>query len=273
MRKLFPLLLILSLLFSSCSDGGKDSYTLTLSVTGADSEGSWQVRVTALDYDSSLAEIQETSGGWSDVNCSDGRIVVKGLSSGVYFVEVMCADSSGNTYYGIALALLNGSGAAVEISFDTGDGETDDTAGSSGNTVEEEDSSSGSTENSEDSGSSGSTDDSEDSADSTKMIWITIIYSYKNMSIARVGTADKWTLTLTNADSESTKTWKVNNELVTEDDGYTGSLTGVICSITSDITMTLELGSDFSDNNLTYLRIDCKETGSVTASHYLELGI
>ena len=269
-KRLLLSILVLSL-FVSCGDFDKNCMVLIKGLDYAAS-GTWYYRVTALSYLYSVADIEEiqaSSGGWKQAEIDDNEIDLGDFDVGVWFVEILWEDGEGNTYYGWELVLIDKDDVVIVLGlsdFIVTDGDAGDDTGESGTTG-------GDTSNDDDGDDTTDDDDSSSSSASNKMIWITVINYYKNMTISRVGTQDKWTLTLTNYDSDSTKTWKINNSVVT-DDGYTGSLSGVTATLGSDsLTLTLELSEDFSDNGLNYLFLYCSESGTSTTSHYLELGV
>ena len=260
MRKVLASLVIVAMLFSSCSANYTHGNTVTVDISEYDTSAGWYV---SAEYVSVLIEIDSAEGStdWKSADVEDGNIVLDGLSSGYWIIQVK-AETDSETVTGYGIVLVDGDVAAeleftVEEATDTDGGEDDGgedegSGGSSGGSSEDDGTGSGGS--GEDDGS-GSGEDEETAAST---VYVVTLNDYSGMTVTQESDG---TLTFAVTLSSSSPAWYVNNVSVEEtlDSGLTATASDAGASLTVTIT---------SEYKSRYLNVTCLETIDSTVTKY-----
>ena len=263
MRKVLASLVIVAMLFSSCSANYTHGNTVTVDISEYDTSAEWYV---SAEYVSVLIEIDSAEGGtdWTEVEVEDGNIVLDGLSSGYWIIQVK-AETDSETVIGYGIVLVDGDVAAeleftVEEATDTDGGEDDGgetgtDGGETGTGGDEDEGSGGSSGGSSEDDGSGSGGDEETAASTVNVVTLN---DYSGMTVTQESDG---TLTFAVTLSSSSPAWYVNNVSVDEtlDSGLTAEASDDGTSLTVTIT---------SEYNSSYLNVTCLETIDSTVTKY-----
>lgn len=253
MRKVIASLVIVAMLFSSCSANYTHGNTVTVDISEYDTSAEWYV---SAEYVSVLIEIDSAEGGtdWKSAEVEDGNIVLDGLSSGYWIIQVK-AETDSATVIGYGIVLVDGDVAAeleftVEEATDTDGGEDD-----GGETVTGGDETGTDGGETGTGGSSGSGGDEETAAST---VYVVTLNDYSGMTVTQESDG---TLTFAVTLSSSSPAWYVNNVRVEEtlDSGLTATASDDGASLTVTIT---------SDYTSSYLNVTCLETIDSTVTKY-----
>lgn len=254
MRKVLASLVIVAMLFSSCSANYTHGNTVTVDISEYDTSAEWYV---SAEYVSVLIEIDSAEGGtdWKTAEVEDGSIVLDGLSSGYWIIQVK-AETESATVIGYGIVLVDGDVAAeleftVEEATDTDGGEDD--GGETGTDGGEDEGSGGSSGEDDGSGSGGD----EETAAST--VYVVTLNDYSGMTVTQESDGTfSFAVTL----SSSSPAWYVNNVSVEE------TLDSGLTATASDDGSSLTVTVDSNDYKSSYLNVTCLETIDETVTKY-----
>lgn len=261
MRKVLASLVIVVMLFSSCSANYTHGNTVTVDISEYDTSAEWYV---SAEYVSVLIEIDSAEGGtdWKTAEVEDGSIVLDGLSSGYWIIQVK-AETDSETVTGYGIVLVDGDVAAeleftVEEATDTDGGEDDGgetgtDGGETGTGGDEDEGSGGSSGEDDGSGSGGD----EETAAST--VNVVTLNDYSGMTVTQESDG---TLTFAVTLSSSSPAWYVNN--VSVDETLDSGLTATASDDGASLTVTV----DSSTYKSSYLNVTCLETIDSTVTKY-----